>query len=32
MRSFILFSKSNYNYEVKEDEIGRACSMNGGEE
>jgi hypothetical protein len=31
MRSFInlLFAKYNYNYKVKEDGIGRACSMNG---
>jgi hypothetical protein len=31
MRSFIivLFSKYNYNDQVKEDMMGRVCSMNG---
>jgi hypothetical protein len=31
MRSFItvLFAKFNYNDEVKEDEMGRACSTDG---
>jgi hypothetical protein len=28
----VLFSKYNYNDQVKEDEMGRACSTNGGEE
>jgi hypothetical protein len=27
-----LFSKYNYNDQVKEDEMGRACSTNGGED
>jgi hypothetical protein len=27
-----LFAKYNYNYQVKEDEMGRACSTIGGEE
>jgi hypothetical protein len=34
MRSFIttaLFTNYNYNDEVKEDEMGRAYSTNGGE-
>jgi hypothetical protein len=25
----VLFAKCNYNYEVEEDEMGRACSTNG---
>jgi hypothetical protein len=31
MRSFITctFAKYNYNYQVKEDEMGGACSTNG---
>jgi hypothetical protein len=29
MRSLILFAKYNKNDQVKEDEIGRACSMDG---
>jgi hypothetical protein len=28
----VLFAKYNYNDQVKEDEMGRACSMNGGQE
>jgi hypothetical protein len=28
----VLFSKYNQNDQVKEDEMGRACSTNGGEE
>jgi hypothetical protein len=34
MRSFItlLFAKYIYNDQVNVDEIGRACSTNGGEE
>jgi hypothetical protein len=28
----VLFAKYNCNYQVKEDEIGRACSTNGGAE
>jgi Ca2+/Na+ antiporter len=28
--SLFLFPKYNYNYQVKEDEIGKACRMNGG--
>jgi hypothetical protein len=33
MRSFTtcIVSKYNYNYQVKEDEIGGACSTIGGE-
>jgi hypothetical protein len=27
-----LFAKYNWNYQVKEDEMSRACSTNGGEE
>jgi hypothetical protein len=27
-----LFAKNNWNNQVKEDEIGRACSTNGKEE
>jgi hypothetical protein len=27
-----IFSKHNYSDQVKEDEMGRACSTNGGEE
>jgi hypothetical protein len=27
-----LFAKYNYNYQVKEDEFGGACSTSGGEE
>jgi hypothetical protein len=26
---FVLFTKYNYNNQVKEDEMGRACSTNG---
>jgi hypothetical protein len=32
MRGFILFAKYNYNAQVKDDEMGRACATNGGEE
>jgi hypothetical protein len=28
----VLFSKYNYNDQVKRDEMGRPCSTNGGEE
>jgi hypothetical protein len=28
----VLFAKYSYNDQIKEDEICRACSMNGGEE
>jgi hypothetical protein len=28
---FVLFAKYNYNNEVEEDEMGGACSTNGGE-
>jgi hypothetical protein len=28
----VLFTKYNWNDEVKEDEMGRACSTNGVEE
>jgi hypothetical protein len=28
----VRFTKYNYNDQVKEDEIGRACKMHGGEE
>jgi hypothetical protein len=33
MRSFmfVLFAKDNLNNQVKEDEMGGTCSMNGGE-
>jgi hypothetical protein len=27
-----LFAKYNYNYQVKEDEMDRACSTHGGDE
>jgi hypothetical protein len=29
---FVLFAKYNKNYQVDEDEMGGACSANGGEE
>jgi hypothetical protein len=29
---FVLFSKYNYNDQVKADEVSRACSTNGGDE
>jgi hypothetical protein len=28
----VLFAKYNWNNQVEEDEMGRACSGNGGEE
>jgi hypothetical protein len=28
----VLFTKNNYSDQVEEDEMGRACSTNGGEE
>jgi hypothetical protein len=28
--AFVLFAKYNYNGQVKEDEVGRVCSTNGG--
>jgi hypothetical protein len=28
----VFFSKHNYKDQAKEDEMGRACSTNGGEE
>jgi hypothetical protein len=28
----VYFSKYNMNVQIKEDEMGRACSTNGGEE
>jgi hypothetical protein len=31
-RIFGLFAKYNYNYQVREDEMGGACSTNGREE
>jgi hypothetical protein len=31
-RSTIVFTKYNLNYKVEEDEVGRTCGMNGGEE
>jgi hypothetical protein len=33
MRNFVvLFSKYNQNNQIKKDEMGGACSTNGGEE
>jgi hypothetical protein len=31
MKGFITCSKYNWNDQVKESEMGRACSVNGGE-
>jgi hypothetical protein len=30
-RELVLFSKYNWNDQVKDDEMERACTMNGGE-